>query len=244
MSFKRIIKSIFPATGAWVFFVLLIIMPLSCTKDPSTEPTDLLLKFSLEQDQSPPNFVDIESSSATLKSFEFDGIREGKRDYYFKSDFDPPVRANLITGELKPEKKFNVPQGVYERIRVAVEMAEDTSAGIPGIVFSGSAQFPGRGRMPFEIKLSPDFNFEGNAKRASSHETSGLGLSAQKISTLEIVINTKDMFKGVPGHMIEEAERPVVNGKPTLVIGEDINNEIYGIVSFRLQQSAKAIIKQ
>lgn len=226
-------------------FALVLLFPIlltvgSCVKDPSTYPSDLLLKFSIENTSQPPHQVSIDTARIILGSLEFDGIRETGKDYYFKSHFSPPLVADLVTGTIDPPSKFNVPQGVYTRIRIVLDFFEEEES--PGLYFHGSANFPGRGKIPFEITAGTDYHFEGISSDPQGSST--LSITADKTSTLEIVFKPGKWFNSVPGHFIDQAHMPYLNGVPTLVINENINKDIFDIVSFQMQQSTKAIIRR
>ncbi len=221
-----------------LIFAALSVM-VSCVKDPSTYPTDMLLKFSLENSTKSPHHVVIDSGEIFLESFEFDGIRETGKDYYFKSHFDPPLKADLVKETIKPQTKFAVPQGVYTRIRVKLEMYDDETS--PGLFFIGTANFPGRGEIPFEINIGSDFSFEGIGSDAGGSNI--LSLSTDRISTLEIVFRPGKWFQQVPGHLVDQAHKPEINGIPTLVINKEVNRDIYDIIMFRMQQTTRTVLR-
>ncbi|NOY36028.1 MAG: hypothetical protein GXO83_00455 [Chlorobi bacterium] len=232
----------------------------SCIKEEFTLPTRVQFLFELTPDPA-IDFLEFNGGDILIRNIEFEGYRQTGDDYFFTHRFTPPlsVKISEFTGD---SLTFDIPQGIYQKIKVRVKMKgeqENTSE-------SGSETHGGKNHRE-ESRDYPDDNPEPKdmaVMLSGSYHTlrgekvplvlvidneSFEGDAVNSSGTGEIVLTRDKDYEGIftfdPGYAfqvisrktLEDAERYSWKGVPTILISEETNDEIYELVLYRLQKS-------
>lgn len=221
-----------------LFLFLLACLLFSCEKDELTQPAKVSFRFKL--DRTPPTGrpVSFQAGALDIESIEFTGDRETGEDVTFISDLQTIVHADLATGNTDPIIAFDVPQGTYGKINLALN--PDTLE--PDIVVTGS-YVPAL--LGPEIPVQLEINIPGQLNVVAKNAEGGskIVLTKDRNAIIEIFLNPSSWFNEIPVASLETAQLKMVGGVPSIVISKDVNEEMYFKLANLIEVSAEAVLR-
>lgn len=165
-----------------------------------------------------------------LSSFEFEGRRTAGDDVNFELEFEPQLKVMFDSSISLPELQFEIPQGEYYRIDVRFET--DDLEWEPNVLALGTYTSATEGSIAvrFELESSEHFDI-----KASGGDPITLTKDVAKDALIQFDPNT--WFEIVPYSMFDNADKTYVDGKLTIVVSEENNEDIFELVVNRMEES-------
>ena len=216
---------------------------VSCEKDELTIPAEVNFEFAMESYHSGTSVksgqaFDIDEGTIFVNAVEFDGRRDQGEDYFFTSNFETPLHAEMHTGYMNQNVTFDIPQGVYNRIELIFSIGNDEDE---GLCLRGKFQ---QGPVE-EIPVVFEYNFQEQirvrAKNKNGYEQ--IVLKKDTPSTATVVCDASFLFRMVNIGMIQSAERIQMEGEEIILINNENNTNIFGLLVTRLDNSMRVIFE-
>jgi hypothetical protein len=234
--------------GLYLPILGFLLLLSACRKDELTLPAKVFFEFELVSHEGekylksgPPSNVlpdrmIINQGSLTIKSIEFDGLRDEGRDIFFESDLTQPLLVDLETGNSNQVLSFDVPQGVYNRIELNITLGWNDE--IP-LVLEGNIS---KGNLD-EIPLRFEYNIHERIRvRAEPGKNSNkIVLRKDSPSVARVVIDAGQIFMFVNMSELQDAIVSLHEDRETIIISPRINNEIFNSMAARLERSIRVI---
>jgi len=147
------------------------------------------------------------------------------------------VEADLDANTSSESIQFDVPQGVYNRIKLKIGI--DNSINAPAIVFNGIYNSVRNGDIPIRLEFDLAENLEITAQPNSGGDEIVLKTGVPAIA--EFSMDPISLFKLSNSRQLESATISTVDGQPVIIISKDNNSIIYNRIINRLERSAKVI---
>lgn len=231
---------------------LMLLLP-SCSKDELTKPTKVALQMELGSQEhdigarmkagsrfTKKNNIRIESIQYRISGIEFEGYRENGENYFFSREFEQDMVVDVKAGGSAPILDFDMPQGLYERISIALQVKTTSPTGgtTPynegaAIIMQGNYMTPQDIAIPFIFVYDFDEVFNHTAKN-----TGGANEIAVKQSQATIASVSFDMpywFQLTNARMLQSASLSLVDGQPSIIISENNNEHIFNLLSSRIK---------
>ena len=172
-----------------------------------------------------------------ISSFDFEGKREQAEDVDFSREYEQGLTIPFSSSQPVDALYFQIPQGNYTHISIEFETFDDF--GENNLLIEGSYQNSDGERYPLVFVLKSSERFRIDAKSHSD----GRQVIVKKEAPISayIKLNPVAWFKAVPILALDEAEVVLWNGAPTIVISEEVNEDLYDLLEDRLQEGAEAI---
>lgn len=228
-----------------LFFLLLF---SSCSKDPLTLPSKVIFDFELisheegdDLKSSPPKNppfgkITVDQGTLVIGSIEFDGRRDQGRDVFFVSDLQEPVIVDLDKGDSSVELSFDIPQGVYNRIELIINLGngEGTSLQLDGMIKMGrQAGLPVR----FEYNIPEQIRVRAEPGNAGNK----IVLTRDKPSKARIVVDAGEVFQFVKLPVLQEAAVSVLGDENIVIISPENNINIFNSMASRIERSFRVV---
>lgn len=172
-----------------------------------------------------------------VSSFEFEGEREQAREVVFSKEYKQGLRIPFTSDEAVEALDFQIPQGNYTGISIAFETFE--GFGESSMLVQGAYRNSEGREYPLVFVLESSEEFEIQAKSYS--DGSQIILKKEAPVSAYIKLNPVYWFQAVPLSALDEAEVVLWNGVPTIVISEEVNEEIYELVEDRLDEASEVV---
>ncbi len=222
--------------------VLLFIQ--SCTKDELTLPTTVDFKFELVPHdegsglKSGPPFdlpfgrMTVNRGSLVISSIEFEGRRDEGRDVFFISDFPEPVTVNLETGETSREISFDIPQGVYNRVEIYIELGGET--GIP-LSLEGTIKKGQDEKVPlrFEYNIRERIGIRAEPGRNRNR----IVLRRDAPSTAKVEVNAGTVFQFVNFQAMQVDPESLMGADGVVLISAESNIGVFSAMAPRIDKA-------
>lgn len=236
----------------------------SCSEDTFLEPTPIDLKIMMTDTKpfgqlpAPVNMGALEFSEGTLQldEIEFNGTKENDDNYYFSTQFDSVLVADLANNSMNQQVYFDIPQGSYNPIKFTLHIQD--SGNIAGLKFRGKWT-RGRGEDDEEEDEDDkyrDDNGETEVELNFFEHRESIELTLQteegnkKIvfnqgnwNRVEIRVNLAHLFRSINPGAFEKAEISEAGKKPKIIISANHNSEMYYSLAHRVERSIKAVVK-
>lgn len=172
-----------------------------------------------------------------LASFDFEGKREQAEEVEFSREYEQGLTLPFTSDTPVESLYFQIPQGNYTSISIAFETFDDF--GENNLLVEGSYQNSGGIRYPLVFILQSSERFRIQAESYSD----GRQVIAKEEAPISayMTLNPVHWFQGLPLSALDEAEIVSWNGAPTILISEEVNEELYDHIEDRLQEGAKAV---
>jgi len=220
------------------------LLQFSC-KDESTLPVRISLSVNIADRLKSDNLL-FENGEIVIGEVQFDGKRETGKDYSFYSEPDkilgpqvfyaPPAASAAIAF-------FDLPQGIYtwmnwkfQLSEGLAELEEDDDTETPGLILNGYYTGVNGEKVPVRLEIDPFEAFECKAVNAGGNRT--IDIISDKKYTAELCFDPYFAFRPVSSNTIEGAD--YING--VLLISSGWNVDIYEVILYRLQQSARIVV--
>ncbi len=242
-----------------ILFIVLSALLISgaCSKDPLTQPSNVSFEFTMNgfdlsddkaniiltdpQSNNPgtpgaSNHFIIDHGTLTIASLEFEGRREQGQDVFFESDLGQAIVANLSDGTTSVPVRFDIPQGVYNRLEVVLNLGENEQAPLVlhGRLTKGPMQdYPVR----FEYRFTERVRIKGRGRQNQQ-----IVLQADKQSLARIELQAENLFRLINMGMIMNATIVNEGGQDVILIDNTNNLPIFNMIANRLSNSFSLII--
>jgi hypothetical protein len=221
-----------------ISFFFLALTLSSCEKDELTQPVEVYFQFKLDREASVNATLTFQSGTMDIQSISFIGDRESGDDIGFVSDFGTIVHADLATGNSDPIIRFDIPQGNYTQIRLAIAPENAT----PDIILKGS-YVRSLLEPPVPVQLEIDLPGQLNLTAKSPTGATDIVLRKESRATVEVFLNPARWIAGIPLPLFEAAELQNISGVPSILISQHFNPEIYATLPLLIEVSAEAVFK-
>jgi hypothetical protein len=219
-------------------------LQLSCYKDESTLPVRLSLTVNLAEPLKSDN-VNFESGEVVFKEIEFDGTREVGENYSFYTEPDRKFGPQLFykqPGSPASLAYFDFPQGVYTvmgwRFQLSdglEELVRDDDSNTPGLILNGT--YNGKGEnVPVRIEIDSFESF--NCKAVNNQGDKTIDIISERNYNASLFFDPYFAFRPISPNTIEKADY----AEGVLLISPDFNADIYEVILYRLQQSARMVV--
>jgi hypothetical protein len=222
----------------FILFAFLF-LAISCQKDELTLPTKVLFKFgmlsSFHDDEIgnknivySPQFI-IDKGHFVFENIEFDGRRDEGKDVFFISNFPAAVEAVLENQETNFEVKFDIPQGVYNKIDISFYI--DNSQQIP-IILEGKFK---TGVIEKNIRFEYNHS-EKISVRASNKQNpqNSIVLRKDESAIAFVIVDTEFLFRFISISAIMNAESFMINNNEVILINNQYNSELFNQIAGRI----------
>lgn len=175
--------------------------------------------------------------SIIVSSFEFEGDREQASEVEFTREYENGLKTTFTSDQAVEAFQFQIPQGNYNHISIEFETFE--GFGENSLVVEGSYQNSEGRRYPLVFALGSSESFEIEAESYSD----GNQIIVKKEAPVSafIKLNPVHWFKNIPLSLLDEADVVLWDEVPTIVISEEVNEELYDLIEDRLTEAAEVI---
>ena len=232
------------------FALISLLFFSACRKDELSRPVEVDLQMLIEEEEvtaarsSKKNTLSVEGGRYRLSAVEFEGYRESGEDYFFNKKFEGGLEAKLEAGVPSAVLSFDMPQGVYQRINIALHIIkaeeeeeddeklfnEDASLVLNGYYTDNKDQ-----KIPFIFVYNFDDVFEYDLSIDGAEVVS---VSSEKSADARIKFNPSYWLQQINSRMLQSAKLDNVEGIPTIVISEDRNEHIFNLLSRRIEKAS------
>lgn len=209
----------------------------SCLDDELKEPVLVNFEFLMDIDIENGKYLKFDQGELMLNALEFDGVREAGEDFYFLSTFEEELKVDFFEKTINQQVSFDIPQGIYERIKLRIGNDEMTTG--PNLIFGGIYSSLKDGDIPVRIEFSNIDPIEMVAENISSDPD--IVLNKEIPTTVEISFDPDFLLQMANSRQLESADISVIDGEPMIIISNDSNSVIFNIIVNRLERSAKAV---
>lgn len=173
--------------------------------------------------------------SIILSSFEFEGDREQASEVEFAREYEQGLKLAFTSDQAVEALKFQIPQGNYHPISIEFETFD--GFGENNLIVEGSYQNSEGRRYPLVFALGSSESFAIEAESYSD----GNQIVVKKEAPVSafIKLNPVHWFNNVPLSMLDAADIGLWDGVPTIVISEEVNQEIYDLIEDQLNEAAE-----
>ncbi|WP_017731666.1 hypothetical protein [Nafulsella turpanensis] len=232
----------------------LLLLLTACSKDELTKPVEVNLQMLIEQEEvvtariSEKNTLNVEGGRYLLSGLEFEGYRESGEDYFFSKEFEDGLEADLQAGRPSAVFAFDMPQGVYQRISMALhikkaevddEKEEDDDKPFnedASLILNGYYTNSREEQIPFIFVYNFDDTFEYSLPVTGAEEV--VSISNGRNTSAKIRFNPSYWLQQVNGRMLQSANLIEVEGEPTILISENSNEHIFSLLSSRIEKAS------
>ncbi|PCH91083.1 MAG: hypothetical protein COB85_09590 [Bacteroidetes bacterium] len=224
-----------------ILSVVLIVLTLgSCKKEDEWKlPTDVGFSMDVNRSYSSNGKLVFTSGIITLASFDFEGERAQGDDVYFSKSFPSGLNISFNSKSVISQLDFDIPQGTYTRISIAFSTLDDFDDN--NIVVNGNYTNSSGTDYPikFEFKSGEYFDI------VAEDYTGGSEIVLDKDLTESVFIQLDPIhwFQIISTTLLDNADLVNVNGIQTIVISEDVNDNIFDLVVDRLDESMETVFK-
>lgn len=218
------------------FICVLILGVFACTKvNQWKQPTKVCFNVNIEDEVAAEGKLIFNSGYMAIESFQFDGKRNEGADVYFTKNYSAGLNATLGKTDIEA-LSFDIPQGIYTSINVEVVSKNNN---LPNLVVNGMFEAVDGSMFPvrFEFEETEVFNIEGEDLTGNE-----VNLIESQKTNATIWLQPAKWFTTISATSLDNAERVSVEGKNTILINKNTNQQIYnGVVSALSKEGQKAI---
>jgi hypothetical protein len=231
------------------------IIQQSCINDEFTRPVRISLTPRINEQYKTNENLSFESGEIVLKEIQFEGKRETGGDYLFSTEsgkiFGPgyfyPHPSNH---ELS---YFDLPQGIYTLMKWRFELSEglirlendddddEIDSETPGLILHGNYINHNGEKIQIRIELDPFESFECQSQSETGDKK--INIISGEIYNADLYFDPFYAFRAISDASLENADYSDDETAPVLLISSYSNEDLYEIILFRLQQSAKIVVR-
>lgn len=236
--------------GRLLGVVLISSVLLSCEKEEEFKiPVEVAFHVDIHRTTDAASRLQVTEGHMVLSSFEFEGFREQADGVRFEKEYDKGLLIPFSADQPVDKLRFQIPQGVYNRINVTVETTDgedndkddekdedDEEDETAGIVIRGHYRSEGGVQYPFVFEFESSEKFSIRARSRTDGDL--VILKKEAPAAAHIKLNPEYWFQAVPLSLLENADKVTVGGVRTILINEEVNEKIYDILEERVGKSA------
>lgn len=234
--------------------IVLILINGGCReKDELTLPVKVYLEIGLSQESSPvTSYLDFTNGRIVVSILQFEGTREAGGNIYFETNYKKSGQEIKFNRNPAIISEYDIPQGIYNYMKWDIFMEcpdDDYSDWIePNLCdafsISGSYIYLNGSVIPLVFSYEIDWVGAGFVVKCENPDgASRIVLSVNKEYLAVVLFDPANAFSTISRKSLEEAEVSEADGSPAIVISAGKNKELYEILSYRIFQSAKTIVK-
>jgi hypothetical protein len=240
---------------AWLSMVAgSMLIQQSCVKDEFTRPVGISLSVAITEQYKTSDSLTFEGGEIIVNEISFEGKREVGEDYSFNSEsgkkFGPqdfyPLSANTDA-----IANFDIPQGIYTLMRWRFELSEglqrlesddddDDDLETPGLILNGNYISRDGETLRIIIEIDPFESFGCQSVTEAGEKTINIFSGGNYNAVL--YFDPYFAFRAISEDSLDDADYSDDDISPVLLISSDSNEELYEIILFRLQQSARIVV--
>ena len=217
-----------------IIALLLIFNACGDERDKWKQPSAVDFRIDLNREATNSGNLRFIGGSIVLSEFSFEGERLQGEDYYFDKPFPEGLEVKLSSSNAPPELKFDIPQGNYTQITIEfeAETEDDKSIIIEGTYTNSSGT-----SYPVLLEIEADEIFTVIAKDASGGRE--IVLNKDIPSTATIILDPVYWFGHVSTSMLDNADLVELNGRLTILINEEENEDILDEIEDRIDEATE-----
>lgn len=224
----------------------------SCIKDEFTRPVRISLSVSIAEQYKTSDSLSFEDGEIIINEIEFNGQREVGPDYSFISEsgkkFGPQAfyPQSMNQGEIS---HFDLPQGVYTFMKWRFELSQGLAGleqddngenDIPGLILNANYVNNSGETIKIRVEIDPFESFECLSENPAGEKT--ITILSGNIYNAVMFFDPYFAFRPISRYSLDDADFSGDDISPVLLISSDSNEELYEIILFRLQQSARIVV--
>lgn len=223
----------------------------ACSKDESTMPAPVNLRMELSSEQvdidartTAKNTIRIERAQYRISGMGFEGYRESGRDYFFNRMFDQTYVVSVEAGGSSSILSFDMPQGVYDRIGISLQLNRSKGKG-SSMVYNEEAAIVMQGyylsARGEEIPLIFVYDFDETLSQTATQAggSGNIAVRQGQNNIASIAFDLSYWLQLINGRMLQGARLTEVGGQPTIIISEDQNENIFNLLTTRIENSTQ-----
>jgi hypothetical protein len=236
--------------------VISMLVQQSCIDDEFTRPVRVSLSVIITEQNKTNNILSFESGEIIVNEIQFNGQREAGGDYSFNTESGKkfgPQDFYPQSGNQQELTHFDFPQGIYTSMnwkfglsdgleRLKEEDDDDEDIGTPGLILHGNYIDPEGVTQQVRIEIDPFESFECLSLTDTGDEN--INIISGSTYTAVLCFDPYFVFRAISSESLEEADYEDDGISPVLLISSDSNEELYEIILYRLQLSAKIFVSQ
>lgn len=235
----------------FLFYAGLLFGLGACAKDESTRPAPVSLQMELSSGNvdigartTAKNTIRVESAQYRISEMAFEGYRESGRDYFFTKDFGDGLSVEVKAGASANVFSFDMPQGVYERIGISLQLHRSNGKS-DAMAYNEDAAIIMRGfylnNKEEEIPLIFVYDFDETLSHTARHAAGSTDVAVRQDhgNVASIVVDLSYWLQLINGRMLQGARLTTIDGQPTIIISEDQNENIFNLLTTRIKDATK-----
>jgi hypothetical protein len=183
-----------------------------------------------------PSGLHFTGGNFRLTEVHFTGSRKQGGNVDFTNH--PNSNLNLATGGSDPVVVYDIPQGTYKNIQLEFRTDQENDS-TPSMILTG--QYINLAHDTFQVyfdfEASEIFRVQAQSNNAGQEITMIEGTPA----TVSVILDSEYWFDLITSTQLDNADQIMLNGKPSIIINESDNSDIYQSVSSRISESTKAV---
>ncbi len=222
----------------------------SCKKDELTLPADVTFSFGMlsvyadgtevvrgYEENSASNSFTIDKGFLAIEAIEFDGRRDEGKDVFFISDLGNQILADLDSESTNIDVRFDIPQGVYNRIDITLHLCSVKNA---SLILEGDVSWGNQNSVPIRFEYCYADQVRVRAKPRSGNS---IVLQKDKLSKARVELDAQFMFRFINPSILSEATLVKIEGKDVLLINSKNNIDIFNQIANRLGNSFSVVFE-
>jgi hypothetical protein len=227
----------------------------SCTKDEFTHPVRLSMSVQISDQYKSNENLSFESGQIVIQEVQFEGKRETGEDYSFNTESGKKFGPQAFNADSLHHDEiayFDLPQGIYTLMRWKFELSdglerlatdddEETDNETPGLILYGNYLNHNKERLLVRIEIDPFESFECQSITVTGDKN--INILSGKIYNAVLYFDPYFAFRSISAVSLEDADYSDDEISPVLLISSNSNEDLYEIILYRLQQSAKIVVR-
>lgn len=224
-----------------VILLLLVAINLTgCRKKKEAEkwkePTDVGIAVDINRAVSADGDLVFSGGIVHLSSFSFSGERQQGDPSSFGNVFSGGLAISFHPSNPVAQLDYDIPQGTYTSIEIEFGIIK---VGQSSITVDGVYTNTGGTDVPLRFEFASAETFEIFAEANDGSGT--IVLDADVASSAVIRLDPVYWFDIISDNMLDNASLTNMSGTMTLLITEDINENIYDLLADRVDESSEAV---
>lgn len=203
-------------------------------------PSEIVFNFRWAEPPQSGSNISLELGKLVIRELNFEGGREVGNEFAFRFADPSGVPVDMQSTEVNPALRYNVPAGVYNRIRVSFDLL--SKEGEPSIWIEGRYRNSQGNSVPFRLEYSANLLVEALAQHETDISLPFVILESE-ISNLYITMDPYAWMQLVTERDMNEASISDWSGKSGILISSTENELIYDKIVRRVGQSVQVIYK-
>lgn len=216
---------------------LIALAALGCKKNQLKQPTDVSFTIDINRTASSDGKLVFNSGTIALASFDIEGKRQEGDPISFTRNFSEGLTVNFDPNNPISEIQYDIPQGVYTELTISFETFDDNGGSTITVLGTYTNNQGNPIPVIFEFMSSETFEIEGD----DSVNSGLIVLDKDTPANAFVQLDPIHWFDILTNNQLENATLTNINGVMTLLINENVNDNLYDIMADRIDESTEAI---